>query len=163
MNRSASLAVGVIGLWLAAGIGATLSLRMGGSVFAPNPVLVVLGALGLHLSRRRGIALGFLAGFLEGALTGANMFPYILTRTLAGLAAATLGTHIPERGAPIVGLVTAVVSLGANLLFVFLTAPRGFLFFLLAAIVGALVNGVLALPVSALFARFVGRHERTSF
>ena len=163
MSRGLSIALGLVGLWLAAGIGATLSLRTTGSVFAPNLPLVLIGTLGLHLSRRRGIALGFLAGFFEGALAGANMLPYIFTRTLAGLAAASLGAQTGERNAPIAAVATAALSLAANLLFVFLTAPRGFGFFLLAAVVGALVNAVLALPVGLLFSRLAGGRDRSGF
>ena len=163
MNRALSIAVGGVALWLAAGIGATLSLRTVGSVFTPNLVLVVLGSLGLHVSRRRGIALGFLGGFLEGALAGANMLPYLITRTLVGFGAATLGAQTGERGAPVAAVSAAALSLAANLVFVFLSAPRGIGHVLLAALVGAVVNGVLALPLGALFARLGGRRERSVF
>lgn len=163
MSRSVLVFAAVIALWLAAGIGATVTLRMTGSVFAPNLVLVVLSALGLHLSRREGLALGFLGGFFEASLAGANMLPHLLTRTLVGVAAASFGSQSGERGAPVTAVVTAALSLGANIVFVFLTAPRSFWFFLLAGVVGALVNGLLALAISAFLARVAERRDRSGF
>ncbi len=157
MNRPLSVLLGAVGLWLAAGVGATAALRWGSSPFAPSLPLVVVGALGLHVSRRRGLLLGFGAGFLEAAALGANPLPYIATRMLAGFVAATLGAQTPERGPGVAAVATAAGTLLANGLLVFLLAPRSFGFFLLAAPAGALVNGALAMPLALGLRRIAGR------
>ena len=163
MSRPLSVLLGAVGLWLAAGIGATVALRSGGSVFAPSLTLLVIGTLGLYVSRSGGLVLGFVGGFLEAAAAGANPLPYIATRMLAGFAAASLGSQTPERGVPLAAVSAAGTTLTANVLLVFLLAPRGFGFFLLAAVVGAVVNGGLAIPLGALWGRVAGRRERSGF
>lgn len=163
MNRWLAFLLGAVGLWIATGVGATIALRSGGSVFAPSLPVLVIGTLGLYLSRSGGLVLGFVGGFLEAAAAGANPLPYIVTRMLAGVLAASLGAQTPERGVPVAALSAAGATLAANGLLVFLLAPRGFGFFLLAAVVGAVVNGVLALPLGAVWARLSARRERAGF
>lgn len=119
----------------------------------PDILLTCAIALGLCLSRPGGAAVGFVAGVLTGALVGANLAHYVVSFTLAGFVAAWTRSLRIESTAPAVAFTVAGCSIVAGLAFLLTAAPRGIAEYLGDTIVSALYNGVLAIPLYALFRR----------
>lgn len=119
----------------------------------PDALLACAIALGMCLSRPGGAAVGFVAGVLTGALVGANLSHYVMSFTFAGFVAAWTRSLRIESTAWAVAITVAGCSLVAGLMFLLTAAPRGIAEYLGDTIVSALYNGVLAIPLYALFRR----------
>ena len=119
-------------------------------------MLLILSVLCLFSSRQGGAVLGFFAGWIYGSLDGANMWQYVLTRTIAGYVIASVaGSGIERR------TLTAVLAafLGVflcQLTLMFLAPPAALIHFLGDTIRTAVYNGVLATLVYAGLNRILG-------
>src|SRR5438128_322961 len=60
-------------------------------------LLLAMSCLCLFASRQGGALIGFTAGLLYGALDGANLWQYVLTRTLVGYLIAVVASGGIER------------------------------------------------------------------
>jgi rod shape-determining protein MreD len=120
---------------------------------APNFLLVATIAVSLCLPRPSSAVFGFFAGAIEGALVGANLAHYVVSRTVAGFVAAWSRGLRFELTAPAVGFTTLAVTLVASVVFLFTAAPRGIVGYLGDTIGSAMYNGVLAMPLYALLRR----------
>jgi rod shape-determining protein MreD len=112
--------------------------------------LVLLSVGGMLLPRSGATILGFLLGALHGALAGANLAGYAVSRTLAAFVTASavgLGLQPSPWTAAIVSVVATVF---AQTVFLFLCPPGSIPRFLGDTMGTAMYNGVLAVPVYAL-------------
>lgn len=127
---------------------------------SPDFLLVTL-AVFLHFSSRRGgMVLGFAAGVLAGALPGANMAHYVISRTVAGFFGSWARALGVEEGRATAAASAFAITLIAQIVLMFLAPPARIGPFLGATIGSAVVNGVLAIPLYALVSRVLGPIER---
>jgi len=141
------LVVSAIVMWLAAAMQQAWAARFSLGAVSPDYLLVAMGCLTLRMDRRAGTILGFTAGLLEGAIAGANLGAYAVSRTVGGFLAGWI-TTVEFDSSPIVAFITvAVTTLIAQLLFMFGAPPPQIAPFLLATIGSAMYNGVLAVPL----------------
>jgi cell shape-determining protein MreD len=152
--------VAVVCLWLAGGCQEGLAPRLSLGGASPDFLLIVVAVLGLHCGRRSGAALGFSAGMIEGALAGANLSSYAVTRTIAGFACAYVSSLEFELSVAVAGIVAAMVTILAQISLMFVSPPSAILPFVLATIGSAVVNGVLAMPLHMLIKRLSDPYSR---
>ncbi|MBX7134613.1 MAG: rod shape-determining protein MreD [Fimbriimonadaceae bacterium] len=148
---------GIVLLWLAAVLEQGLADRMAVFGVAPNFLLVVLGPMALLSRPSVGGTMGFFAGLIQGALAGANLTHYVISRALAGFLT-SLGNQLEIRLALVVaGLACAATTFIAQVLLMFLAPPSGSLIAYLFGSLGmALYNGLLAIPLYSLLRRWFG-------
>lgn len=148
---------GVVLLWLAAVLQQGLAERLAIFGVAPNFLLIALGPMALLSRPSVGGTMGFFAGLIQGALAGANLTHYVISRTLAGFLT-SLGNQLDIRLALIVaGLACAATTFIAQLILMFLAPPSGSLIAYLFGSLGmALYNGILAIPLYSLLRRWFG-------
>ncbi|HWD41389.1 MAG TPA: hypothetical protein VG944_21270 [Fimbriimonas sp.] len=147
--KSAVAAVAM--LWLSGVLESSLSPRLAIGYGSPDFPLIVLVCLGLFCDRRATTLLGFGAGLVQGAVAGANLTLYIATRSVAGFLLGWFNQLEVQGNLLVAGLVCFVVSLGAQLLLMFLGVYHGSLPpFLAGTLITAVYNGVIAMPVYAL-------------
>jgi cell shape-determining protein MreD len=152
--------VSAVFLWIAGGLQEGLAPRISFGPASPDFLLIVVAVIGLMCNRRSGAMLGFAAGMIAGALAGANLSSYVLTRTIAGFACASI-SHFEFEPNPIVaGAVTIMVTLVAQFGLMFVSPPGAIIPFVLATIGTALVNGVLAMPLHLLIRRLSNPYTR---
>lgn len=145
-------------LWVAAILQQSLAQRMAIFGCEPNFLLAVLAALSLVSRPAVGGWIGFAAGLTQGALAGANLTHYVISRTIAGFLT-SLGSLLDIRLAVgVAGLVCAASTLVAQVAFMFLAPPPGgSLFSYLATSFGtAVYDALLAMPLYALVRRWFG-------
>ena len=106
------------------------------------------------------MAVGFSCGVIQGALIGANLTWYGLTRLIAGWLVSLFKTMELESSVWVAAFVTMVVSFLSQLLLLFVAPSAALGVALLATIGTALVNGVLAAPVFALLKRVLDPGNR---
>ncbi len=145
--------VSLIVLWVAGGGQRSVApyVAIGGVV--PDFLLIATGCLALFGSRRSGSVIGFFAGVLEGALAGANLAAYAVSRTIGGFVAGWFTSLEFEANAGVAFFIVLATSVLAQLLLVFVAPPGQLVPFLLATIGSAVYNGVLAMPLYALLRR----------
>lgn len=160
MKGARLLVLAVVGLWLAGGCQEGLSVRLSLWGASPDFFLIVVCVLGLYCSRPGGAVLGFSAGMLQGAIAGADLSTYVLTRTIAGFACASLKALEFEPSPIVAGVVTLIVTIVAQFGLMFISPPRVILPFVLATIGSAVVNGVLAMPLHLVIRRFSDPYSR---
>lgn len=143
----------ILVLWLSAILERGLALHL--AVFGAKPdfLLLATSVCGLCLSRPGGALTGFGAGLIQGALIGANLSHYVVSRALAGFVAGWIRHMRFEASAVVIGLTTATISIGAELTFMLTAGPKGIAGFLGDTMGTAIYNGVLAIPVYALLRR----------
>lgn len=124
----------------------------------PDFLLTCGLCLALVSTRAGGAVAGFVSGLLIGALSGATMTIYLLSRTITGFALATAAPMNPTmRTGP---LLVAAASLVAGLM-VFFMAPRPDIAQTLGAtILSAAYNGVIAVPLYAMARKIIPREDR---
>lgn len=141
-------------LWLAGVLQQSLSQRMAIFGVPPDFLLVAMGAMALLTHRTKATSFGFLAGLIQGALSGANMAHYIVSRSVSAFAMATVSRSGLQIGLLLAGVLCAGMTVLAQFLLLFLAPPRDILSFIGATIGTAVYNGVLAMPLYALLRRF---------
>lgn len=155
MNGAKGWVIALSGLWLAAGLQAGLAPYLTVLGAAPDFPLIVLTVVCLFASRTAATCLGFLAGLLYGAVAGANLAHYVISRTVTGFGAGWANAIGFEPNVWVAGLAAAVGTLVSQLLLLLLAPPASIPAYLGDTIGSAMVNGVLAMPVYALLNRFL--------
>src|SRR5688572_15606114 len=85
-----------IGLWVAGGLQQVVAPRLMLFGASPDFLLISLAAGSLFLKRNQAAFLGFVCGLIHGALAGANLTHYVISRTIGGLPAAWSRTQTLE-------------------------------------------------------------------
>ena len=118
-------------------------------------LLAGLAILCLFTSKRGGAVVGFFDGWLYGALNGANMWQYVLTRTVGGFLISWVGEGIERNyfSALLAGFAAVVLC---NLTLMFFAPPAQIGLFLGDTIRTAVYNGVLAMLFYAVLNRILG-------
>lgn len=160
MKGGKGIVVAVFCLWMAGGCQQSVAphIRILGA--SPDFLLISLSCLCLMGNRKAGVTLGFAAGLLQGALAGANLTAYVITRTLSGFLIGWFNDLEMEANPVLAFFVTSAVTVFAQLLLLF-GAPRGSVFgFLGGTLIGAVTNGVLAIPVYVVLKRILDPPSR---
>ena len=158
MKVGALLAL-ALGLWFAAALQQALAYRMVIFGAMPDFILVFLAASSPRLNRVPAAWNGFAAGVVQGAVAGANLTHYTISRTITSFLLARLPDLRLESGIPLAAATAFFTTLVAQVIFMFLAAPRGILSFLGATMGSALFNGVLVIPVFLVIERVLGGHH----
>ena len=143
-----------LSLWIAGGLQESLAWRVNILGASFDLVLVAISILGLATDRRSGSIIGFVGGLIQGALVGANLGAYAITRTITGFACGSVSSLEFERNPVVAGLVCAAMTVLAQICLMFIAPPSAIAPFLLATIGTAMVNGVLAMPCHAVVRKF---------
>lgn len=149
-------ALALLSIWIILGFHQATSGRFTLVGVAPDFPLVLLSCLALFVTRIEGAIIGFIIGIGTGAVVGANLTQYAVSRTITGFLdswSRGLGLDSNFLTAAVNGF---LVTLIAQIVQMFLAPPSGIAGFLGATIATALVNGVLAVPVFALLRRILG-------
>lgn len=147
-------------LWISGGFEYGLAPSIAIFGVKPDFLLVALAALATVSSRTQGATIGFGSGLLQGALVGANLAHYVISRTVTGFLAAW-ANDLQLQPRPLVGFVTtALVTVFARLFLLFLAPTPALAQYLGATIGSAMYNGVLAIPVYALLNRVFDSSRR---
>lgn len=148
------------GLWLAGCLEQALPHRL--AIFGAEPdfLLVYLAGICPYLSRTGATWTGFAAGAMHGALAGANMTHYVVSRTITSALLSWQKEMRLSASIWIAALTGFCATLAAQVLLMFLAAPHGILSFLGATIGSALYNGVLAIPLYLASERILGPARR---
>ncbi len=136
-------------LWIAAVLQQALPDRMAILGARPDLMLVAVLTLGLLIPAPGSIAVGFFGGLIQGALVGANLAQYVLTRMVTGYVASRLTELEIELSAPMAGLFVALGTLLAQIIMMFLAPPRSLGGFIGDTIETAIYNAVIAIPLYA--------------
>ncbi|MBI5708582.1 MAG: hypothetical protein HZC36_16475 [Armatimonadetes bacterium] len=147
-------------LWVATGLQFALAYRL--SVFGVQPdfMVVAIAAAGPHLTRPGATWFGFFAGLCQGAVAGANLTHYVISRTSAGFLVGSLRELRLETGWALAAMTGFVATLFAQVVLMFLAPPANILGFLGATIGSAVTNGVLVVPLSLLLGRWLPELRR---
>ena len=90
---------------------------------------------------------------MQGALAGANLTHYVISRCIAGFVASWSRRLRFEMTPITVAISVAAVTVVAQIALMFIAAPTGIFGFLGDTIGSAMYNGVIAIPVYALLKR----------
>ena len=148
------LVAGVL-LWLGAALQGAIAPRMGIFIARPDFLLIFLSVMCLHCTTAGATVLGFFAGLMMGAPAGANLGAYIISRSVAGFVDGWIGVIGFQPNLFWAAVNTAIVTVVAQLLLMFLAPQQGITAFLAATIASAVYNGVLAIPTYALLRRIL--------
>jgi rod shape-determining protein MreD len=111
--------------------------------------LVATVTLALFTNRRGAGIVGFFAGVLQGAMAGANLGAYAISRTLAGFLTGWFNGLDFDGSPTVAALCTVIVTALAQVVFMFVAPTPDIGRFLLATMGMAVYNGVLAIPLYA--------------
>jgi rod shape-determining protein MreD len=150
----------VVCVYLAGGCQEALAPKVSAGGVGPEFFLIVLAGLGVYCNKRGGAYLGFVAGLLQGALAGADLASFVVTRTLAGFLCAWVAGLEFEATPLLAAAVTALTTIFAQVAFMFISPPGAIVRFLFATIGCAVVNGVLAVPFHFLVKRLSDPYNR---
>ncbi len=152
--------VAIVCLWMAGGCQQTLAPKIAIFNAVPDFLIVSIACLSLLSARYAGSLVGFFAGIIHGALAGANLAAYAISRTMTGFLVGWFNSFELEANALVALITTVVATIIAQLLLMFIAPPQGLAPFLLATIGTAIYNGVIAVPVYALLKRIVDPPQR---
>jgi hypothetical protein len=119
-------------------------------------VLAVLSVLCLFTDRKGGAIIGFFGGWIYGALDGANLWQYVLTRVIGGFLISWAAESGVERTYLFAALAGFAGVLVCQLGFMFFAPPPQIGGFLGDTIRTAVYNGVLAMLFYAVLNRILG-------
>lgn len=139
-----TFAVSVVALYVAAVLEFGVANRV--MIFGGKPdfLLTTVAILSLLQSRAGATLCGFLGGVLKGAIVGANLTHYVITRTLTGFILAWTRNIRVEWRLPLVILATGLSTIVAQTLFMLLAAPPNLVAFMLDTIRTAVYDSLLA-------------------
>lgn len=141
--------IGAITIWVMAVFQQVLPDRVAVLGARPDFLLTATLCLGLLIPAPGSISVGFFTGLFQGAMVGANLAQYILTRMVAGYAASRLSELEIEIGPPLAALFVALGTIAAQILMMFLAPPRSLGGFIGDTIQMAIYNAVIAVPLFA--------------
>lgn len=154
MKVKAIITIAILG-WISLAMQQGLSTRMSILGAYPDFPLVAIAAVSPFLYRSGGSLFGFVLGVAHGAIAGANLMHYAISRAIAGFAGGWVNDLRIVPTYPAVMITTACLTVLTRLVFMFLAPPSGIGPYLGATIVGAVYNGVLVWPVYALLKRIL--------
>jgi len=123
-------------------------------LLSPDFLLVTSAVLCLTVRPSTGAGTGFLAGLIQGALAGANLTHYVLSRAVTGFVLSWSRDSGVEFGTAASAFAVVISTIGSRLIFMFFAAPPDIGTFLQATILMALYNGVIAVPTCVLLYRW---------
>lgn len=143
----------VVALWVAALLERALSTHI--SIFGAQPDFLLLVSIiaGLGLNRSGAALTGFGAGLIQGALIGANLSHYVISRAISAFFASWSRQLRFEMNPLAVATTAAILTVVGRLTFMVTAGPKGIAGFLGDTMGTAIYNGVLAIPVYALLRR----------
>lgn len=147
MNRWGALLAILIGIWVAGSLQQVLAPRLAIAGAMPDFLIVLLAASSLFMPRASSAAVGFACGLVQGALAGANLMHYVISRSIAAFLTSWPQNQRLEPNAMLAFGTAFFLTLVSQILFMFLAPPRQLMPYLGATIVSAAYNGVLVLPV----------------
>lgn len=146
-------------VWLAAGL-QLIATRMAVFGAVPDFVLVAVIVLSLFGTRSVDTGIGFVGGLFQGAMAGANLAGYVVSRTVTAFLVGWLGRAQLNASYWLAALVAVFGTMVAQILLLFVAPTPAIGSFLLATIGTAIYNGVLAMPVFALLRRVLDTPTR---
>jgi hypothetical protein len=151
MKGLPAMAVAVVLMWVAAVLDQAMSYRLAVFGCAPSFLLAVVGPMALLSRASFAGGVGFASGLIQGALAGANLTHYVISRSIAGFLT-SLGGQLDIRLAlPVAGLACAATTIVSQLLLMFLAPPPGSLVgYVFGSIGMAIYNGLIGIPIYAL-------------
>ena len=147
MRRLGPFFAAIAGLWIAGALQQSCSRALSIGPASPDFLIILIAAASPLMSRTGAAFLGFGAGVVQGALPGANLMHYVISRTVAAFFTAWAQDLklAPHSGTIfLTGVFTTVL---AQILFMFLAAPPGIIAYLGATIASAIYNGLLCVPL----------------
>jgi rod shape-determining protein MreD len=157
MKGVGGVIIGLVCLW----VGDVLQLGLASHlnyIGSPDFPLIFAFCLGLFTDRRGACLLGFGAGLVSGALTGADITLFVLTRTLIGFLIGWFSTLDLQLNVAVAAFAVIFGSLAVQLLFLFLGGHHGPLTsYLGGTLASSVYNGVIAVPVYALLNKVVAK------
>jgi len=150
----AALAI-ALGLWLAGGLQQSIAPKLAIAGAPPDFLLIALAAGSLVMDRLQASFLGFICGLIHGALAGANLMHYVISRSAGGFISAWMRSTTFEPNAVLAVATGFFLTLVSQVLLMFLAPPKQLLPYLGATIIAAAYNGVLVLPVYSLLKRLI--------
>jgi rod shape-determining protein MreD len=135
-------------LWACAILQQALAHRL--AIFGAKPdfLLIALTLISLSSTRAVGITVGFLDGALWGALSGANMTQYVISRAFTGMVLAWGNGLNLKRSSVSVALLSATGVVIAGIVFMFLAAPNPITSYLAGVLKTAIYNSILVAPLA---------------
>ncbi len=121
----------------------------------PDFILIVTLSLALLTRSPASIVIGFWGGLLHGAMVGANLGQFVVTRMLTAYAASRLNDFDIEIGVVLGSIFIGIGTIAAQLVMMFLAPPRSLGGFLGDTIAMAMYNAVLAVPIYAILRRIL--------
>ena len=155
MSGGRGILVAAILLWVGAVLQGSVAHRIGIATAQPDFLLIFMSVMSLYCSTAGSTGLGFFTGLMTGAPAGANLGAQAISRTFAGFADGWIGSIGFQPNAFWAAVNTAIVTVIAQLLLMFLAPPKAIPLFLAATIASAVYNGVLAMPVYLLLRRIL--------
>jgi hypothetical protein len=139
--------------WLSAVADQGLAPRI--QMFGASPSFLLVTAVVLSLfSRPAGGAFwGFLSGLLFGALSGANLVAYVISRTITGFCVSSTRILGIDVGAILAMVIVFFATIFSSAILIFLAPRPDFANFLGATMISAIYNGVIAVPFYSLLKR----------
>lgn len=136
--------VAILTFWICGGLNEGLAKDI--AFFGAQPDFLLVATIVISmLSDMRGAAVaGFTGGFFQGAITGANMWQYVLTRLIVGWIGGSLIELRFQRNLVIAAMACFVATLFSGLVFLFLTSQPNILGSLRDTLISAMYNAVLA-------------------
>jgi rod shape-determining protein MreD len=149
----------IVSLLLSAGMQSTFSGRLYFYGAQPDFLLTTAIVIGVQTNSSIGTLVGFFAGWLMAGVSGPYAGTYIISRTIAAFGALWL-TESFLRHAILASLAaTFCGTLFAGILFALSVPNFGIVSLLKMAGVGAVMNTLLALPLSFLFSALIKKKQ----
>jgi rod shape-determining protein MreD len=152
--------VALLCLWMAGGCQETIAPKLAILDAVPDFLLVTVACLGLLSARYASTLVGFFAGLIHGALAGANLTAYAISRTVSGFLVGWFNSFELEANVLVAFATTFVTTLVSQIIFMFITGPSAVMAYLLATIATAIYNGVIAVPIYFLLQRVIAPPQR---
>ena len=152
----------LLSVYIAAVLDATLAQRVAILGAAPSFLFLLIGQFTMSMTRGKAMMFGFLIGTIQGSLAGSDIQHFIAGGVIGGLICASASTVGFEYSLLAVVSVTTVASLIGLLVHVLVAPPPHVSRALLDTLIGAMYNGVLAVPVYALLHKGVGSSQKLS-
>ena len=137
--------VAALVIWLSAGLQQGLAFRLSVIGAQPNFIFVSACILGLLVTTRTALVIGFILGVAESAIVGSDMWQFALTRMFACWICAYLIESRFQRNGGVASLAALICTVVSGLIFLIIAPQPNIMGTVKATIITALYNAVLAL------------------
>ena len=160
MKNHSFIWVAILTFWISGGLNEGLAKDI--SLLGAQPDFLLVATIVISmLSDMRGAAIaGFTGGFFQGAITGANMWQYVVTRLLVGWIGGSLIELRFQRNPMIAATACLIATIISGLVFLFLTSQPNIVGSLRDTLISAMYNAVLAALVYAPIEKLSGVKTR---